>query len=93
MNKIGERSLSFITKQEGISGFSIKEIDDKSWLVENHCPICIAAKECLKLCSGELELFQKALGDGVQIERTEHIASGARRCVYTITRTSARRIK
>jgi predicted ArsR family transcriptional regulator len=34
-------------------------------LVENHCPICAAAKECVKLCQGELELFQKALGESV----------------------------
>lgn len=84
--------LAELRSEEGYMA-TVEEINGKLALVENHCPICIAAKECLKLCSGELELFQKALGDGVQIERTEHIASGARRCVYTITRTSARRIK
>lgn len=65
----------------------IDTIDNKTVLIENHCPICTAAKECLKLCSGELELFQKALGDDVTVERTEHIASGSRRCVYTIQTT------
>ena len=66
----------------------IDTIDDQTVLIENHCPICTAAKECLKLCNVELELFQKALGDDVTVERIEHIASGARRCVYTIRPTS-----
>lgn len=75
--------LAQLRSEEGYMA-CIDTIDDKPVLIENHCPICTAAKECLKLCSGELDLFQKALGDEVSVERTEHIASGARRCVYTI---------
>jgi predicted ArsR family transcriptional regulator len=77
--------LAQLRSEEGYMA-SIETIDNKTALVENHCPICTAAKECLKLCSGELELFRKALGDEVTIERTEHIASGDRRCTYTIER-------
>lgn len=51
-------------------------------LVENHCPICAAARFCQGLCAGELELFRAVLG--ARVERTEHILAGARRCVYTI---------
>ena len=54
-------------------------------LVENHCPICAAARFCQGLCAGELELFRAVLGRGVSIERTEHILEGARRCSYRIT--------
>ena len=54
-------------------------------LIENHCPICAAAKVCEGLCRRELDAFQAALGDDVKVERTEHIVAGARRCVYRVT--------
>jgi predicted ArsR family transcriptional regulator len=53
-------------------------------LVENHCPICAAARTCQGLCAGEAELFRAVLG--ARVERTEHILAGARRCSYRITR-------
>jgi predicted ArsR family transcriptional regulator len=57
-------------------------------LVERHCPICVAATQCQGFCSSELDLFRKVLGPDVQIEREEHIVSGARRCTYRVTSTS-----
>ncbi len=56
-------------------------------LVENHCPICTAAKACPGLCQSEIETFRKVLGDGVSIERTELISTGDRRCTYRIRKT------
>ncbi len=53
-------------------------------LVENHCPICAAAATCSGLCRAELEVFQEVLGDGVTVERTDHILAGARRCAYRV---------
>ena len=53
-------------------------------LVENHCPICAAAEVCQGICGGELELFRELLPDA-EVERTEHILEGARRCAYRIT--------
>jgi len=53
-------------------------------LVENHCPICVAAKSCQGFCRSELTLFREALGDGVSVERREHVLAGGRRCVYEI---------
>ena len=53
--------------------------------LENHCPICAAASLCQRFCKDELELFRKALGPEVRVERTEHILAGARRCAYRIT--------
>ncbi|MDR3506919.1 MAG: transcriptional regulator [Caulobacteraceae bacterium] len=54
-------------------------------LVENHCPICAAAKACQGLCRSELEVFRQALRPDCRVERTDHILAGARRCAYRIT--------
>jgi predicted ArsR family transcriptional regulator len=55
-------------------------------LIENHCPICVAATECQGFCAAEIDLFRNVLGPGVEIGREEHIVSGARRCAYRIHR-------
>jgi len=52
--------------------------------IENHCPICSAAKACMGFCRSELDLFRKVLGTDVQVDREEHILSGARRCAYRV---------
>jgi predicted ArsR family transcriptional regulator len=75
--------LAELRSQEGYMA-CIDTVEDTTVLVENHCPICAAAKECVRLCSGELELFRDVLGDEVTVERTEHIISGGRRCMYRI---------
>lgn len=54
-------------------------------LIENHCPICVAAKACQGFCRSELALFQETLGKDVSVAREEHIVAGARRCVYRIS--------
>jgi predicted ArsR family transcriptional regulator len=53
-------------------------------LVENHCPICVAAATCQGFCRAERDVFQQVLGRGVSVERTEHILGGDRRCAYRI---------
>jgi predicted ArsR family transcriptional regulator len=55
-------------------------------LIENHCPICAAAQACRGLCRRELEVFGAALGPGVEVERLDHLLSGARRCSYRVRR-------
>lgn len=58
---------------------------DEGWLlVENHCPICVAARKCQGFCRSELQIFQAALGDENVVERREHLISGDRRCAYSI---------
>ncbi|MEE8504962.1 MAG: hypothetical protein V3S40_01945 [Kiloniellales bacterium] len=59
-------------------------------LVENHCPICAAARACRGLCQRELELFQEVLGPDVEVTRLDHLLSGERRCSYRIRRAPAR---
>lgn len=53
--------------------------------IENHCPICSAAKACMGFCRSELELFRNVLGAGVTVDREEHILAGARRCAYRVS--------
>jgi predicted ArsR family transcriptional regulator len=62
---------------------------DEFLFFENHCPICAAAKSCQGFCRSELEIFRTALGDGVTVEREEHIVTGARRCTYRISALKA----
>jgi predicted ArsR family transcriptional regulator len=54
-------------------------------LVENHCPICVAATACQGFCRAELDTFQEVLGPDATVERTEHIVAGDRRCAYRIS--------
>lgn len=60
--------------------------DNEGYLfVENHCPICTAAKTCIGFCRSELHLFNDVLGPDVEVHRVEHVLAGARRCAYRIT--------
>ena len=54
-------------------------------LVENHCPICVAATTCQGFCRAELDTFRSVLGPDASVERTEHIVQGDRRCAYRIS--------
>lgn len=54
-------------------------------LIENHCPICIAARACQGFCRAEQEVFARVLGPDCRIERVEHLLAGARRCAYRIS--------
>ena len=58
--------------------------DGSLLLIENHCPICAAAKQCQQFCRSELDVFQRVLGPGCAVGRVEHMLNGARRCVYLI---------
>jgi len=82
---LGEKvkRLAAMRSEEGYMADATK--DGRDWiLVENHCPICSAAKECTRLCANELAVFSDVLGDDVLITREEHILSGARRCAYRV---------
>jgi predicted ArsR family transcriptional regulator len=54
-------------------------------LVENHCPICVAATACQGFCRAELDTFRAVLGPDASVERTEHIVQGDRRCAYRVS--------
>jgi predicted ArsR family transcriptional regulator len=77
-------ALANIRTEEGYMA-EVESLEDNSFLlIENHCPICAAAKSCTGLCDRELEVFQQVLGKKFLVERTEHIISGARHCVYQV---------
>ena len=77
-------ALAKIRSDEGYMAYSEVADDGALLLVEQHCPICTAAKLCSGLCAQELELFERLLPAGTTIERTEHVLSDGRRCVYRI---------
>jgi predicted ArsR family transcriptional regulator len=76
--------LAQLRTTEGYMAKWSRQDDGSYLLVENHCPICAAAAACEGFCRAELALFREALGNGVRIERTDHILAGARRCAYRI---------
>lgn len=77
-------ALARIRSQEGY--MAELQPDGAGWLLlENHCPICAAARRCQGLCRSELALFERVLGPAAAVERVEHaLADGGRRCVYRI---------
>ena len=83
-----ENRIARLTAQRVAEGYMARwsRLEGGGWLlVENHCPICAAAAACQGFCRAELALFQSALGPEAQVERTDHILAGARRCAYRIT--------
>ena len=78
------KTLISLRNEEGYMAEVQRQPDGSFILIQNHCAICSAAKVCPMLCESELDLFRAILGEGVVIERTEHMLAGARRCVYDI---------
>jgi predicted ArsR family transcriptional regulator len=78
-------ALAKIRAEQGYMAEASRARDGSFLLIENHCPICAAASTCQGLCREELNLFSMLLGEGVSVERTDHILAGARRCAYRIT--------
>ncbi len=78
------RELARLRAEEGYMARA--ERAGRDWLlVEDHCPICAAARSCQGFCRSELALFQRCLGPGLAVERTEHLLAGARRCAYRVS--------
>ncbi|WP_286828541.1 MULTISPECIES: helix-turn-helix transcriptional regulator [Kordiimonas] len=79
--------LKALAKERANEGYMAEAVekDGTLFLLENHCPICEAAKACSGLCGKELSLFKELLADEAEVERTEHLLSGGKRCAYKIT--------
>lgn len=77
-------ALARLREAEGYMAGVTEEEDGSFLLVENHCPICVAAQACSGLCDGELTVFRAVLGPHVEVERTDHLLAGARRCAYRV---------
>ncbi|TAJ89296.1 metalloregulator ArsR/SmtB family transcription factor [Reyranella sp.] len=80
-------ALAAARSQEGYMARVIPERDGSFLLVEDHCPICAAAATCQALCRSELAIFQNVLGDGIMVQRIDHLLAGARRCAYRVHRS------
>lgn len=79
------QALARLRTQEGYLAEAQAAPDGGFLLLENHCPVCEAARACTGLCRQELDLFRTTLGPDVKVEREDHILSGARRCAYRVT--------
>jgi predicted ArsR family transcriptional regulator len=85
------KRLAALAEQRSEEGYmaEARKADDGGYLlVENHCPVCSAAKACTGLCAAELQVFRTVLGSDVKVERSDHILAGARRCAYRVTRAA-----
>ncbi|EPU0813917.1 helix-turn-helix transcriptional regulator [Morganella morganii] len=74
--------LVAIRTEEGYMAQWEKEPEGSWLIIENHCPICSAARMCQGFCRAELELFQSVLD--ANVERVEYLLTGSRRCVYRV---------
>jgi predicted ArsR family transcriptional regulator len=83
-------ALALARDVEGYMAEVEPQDDGTLLLVENHCPICAAARECQQFCRSELDVFQRVLGADCTVERTEHQLAGARRCAYLVRARSSR---
>ena len=78
------RQLATVRDEEGY--MARVEADGDDWLlIEDHCPICAAARTCQGFCRSELQLFQEVVGPGASIVREQHLLANAMRCIYRIS--------
>ena len=89
VSDLGQRvqRLADIRSEEGYLAEARADGDDLL-LIEHHCPIREAAVACGGLCGAELDVFQRALGPGVTVTRTQHVLAGDRRCAYRVEATT-----
>lgn len=60
------------------------EKTNEGWLlIEDHCPICSAASQCQQFCRSEKKIFETVLQ--ANVDRSEYILEGDRRCCYKIS--------
>ena len=80
-------ALAEARSEDGYMAEVQPRVDGSMLLIENHCPICSAARACQQFCRSELEVFRRVLGPGVAVVRIEHQIEGARRCAYLVSQT------
>ena len=76
------QQLAELRSAEGYMASVVKEGSGRWLLIEDHCPVCAAARACQGLCRSELELFRDCLA--ADVERCEYLLDGARRCAYRV---------
>ncbi|WGL18471.1 transcriptional regulator [Microbulbifer bruguierae] len=78
------KKLAELRSREGYMAEAVQEKRGVWLLLENHCPICAAVRQCQGFCRSELEIFRQCLSTA-QVERYEYLMDGARRCAYRIS--------
>ena len=79
------RELARLRTEEGYMA-EVETVSEGEYvLIEQHCPICIAAADCQGFCRSELDIFRQLFDGLANIERGEYLMGGARRCTYRIT--------
>lgn len=76
--------LAQLRSEEGYMAKAL-EVAEGFLFIEDHCPICSAAKTCQGFCKSELENFQACFAGLAEVSRSEHILQGANRCCYKVT--------
>ncbi len=78
-------ALADIRNEEGYMASVEKVSNHEYLLIESHCPICAAAIQCQNFCRSEWSIFQQCFGENYQVERSEYLLTGDRRCAYKIS--------
>lgn len=78
--------LTRLAKRRSQEGYMAEVSQEEGALtfIENHCPVCRAARACSGLCAEELSVLREVVGEEASVERLDHIIAGARRCAYRI---------
>ncbi len=63
---------------------TLRLLPDGWLLAQNHCPIKTCAENCPHFCSAELRMFRDLLGADAEVEQTDHLLDGDRRCAWRI---------
>jgi len=81
------KKLADLRNREGYMAQAVREQHGVWLLIENHCPICAAARHCRNFCRSELAIFRQCLPNA-RVERCDYLMEGARRCAYRVTALS-----
>jgi predicted ArsR family transcriptional regulator len=77
-------ALARLRSDEGYMA-EAESMDENSFrLIEQHCPICIAATACQGFCRSELQVFKQLFAGMAEVTREDYLLDGARRCSYAI---------
>ena len=78
------KCLAELRNSEGYMS-EVRLLPDGWLLVENHCPIYAATKNCRQFYHSELSCLQNLFEGVAKVQRLEHVLTGARRCAYKIS--------
>jgi DeoR family transcriptional regulator, suf operon transcriptional repressor len=75
--------LTRILDEDGYLASSEKIGDGVYRIIEHNCAIWAVAQRYGQACTSELE-FIRAVLDGTEVERVQHMVAGAKRCAYEV---------